>query len=524
MSGNRGAKGSVNDRIISFLYRKRYLEYLKKKESYTKEERERAKEYLKRIKYFDIDDNVSMLDEEDKNILNEALSGIKNATFQATPSDNYYEMKNIEKKASSIENSNTITEETLEDLSKMGKKVSEYDPLKEQYDFDKYDYYEVISNKTGLSSEDENSIDVDKEIEKKADEEIIIDEVEKFIDESKQLLVELKEEITSIKEDVSEIYTAKEIDELKERYNEINQKIQELKEKYSTIKEKYDFEGYEILDNLLLVDTIDDYKNKADLEEIELLIDACKYEVESISGITIEDEISKGVSQDIEEKKGEIVKRDNEFKNTKDHTIYLDSFEKMIQQESIEQQKIILELEKDISHVEEEIVRTTEYVYHTGRMFGSFLRIATGILTAPFSNNRFLGVMLGTHLINRGLRELRTSLIPEEVQRVEVRTRYNDVEREILHAKDDVKTTLSLINDSLYQVGELKKTFDIKLKKYSAYIPNYYNVEQMLNDLENKLNKNKDKINNMNESLDKQYEANKQNVYRANNPRNINND
>lgn len=43
MNGNRGAKGSVNDRIISLLYRKKYLEYLKKKESYTAEERKRLK-------------------------------------------------------------------------------------------------------------------------------------------------------------------------------------------------------------------------------------------------------------------------------------------------------------------------------------------------------------------------------------------------------------------------------------------------------------------------------------------------
>lgn len=525
MNGSRGAKGSVNDRIISFLYRKRYLEYLKKKEAYTKEEREKAKEYLRKIKEFDIYNNVTMIDEEDKSILQDAFTDLKDATVEQTPTPKYSTMKDIEKKASDIETIDKPTTEDLDNLVEMSKEVSEYDPITEQYDFENYDYYEVINDKTAIGNTEENSIiDVDKEIEKREDEEVIIDEVQTFIDESKELLVDLKDDIKFIKDEIQNQHTQEELQNLNEKYEEVNSKIQKLKEKYVTIKEKYDFDGYEILDNFLLVETIDDYKNKADLEEIELLIDACKYEVEAIDDIIIEDKKSIGVSEEIQEKKEELVKRDEEFEKTENETIYFDSFEKKIQLEALEQQKIIHELEKSVSNVQEEIVRTTEYVHHTGRMFGSFLRIAAGILTAPLANNRFLGIMLGTHLINRGLRELRTSLIPEEVERVEVRTRYNDMEREILNTKDEVGTTLRLINDSIYQVEELKKTFNLKFKKYSEYIPNYYNVEKMLEELEKKLNANKEKINNMNESLDKQYEANKQNVYRANNPRNINND
>lgn len=516
MNGNRGAKGSVNDRVISFLYRKRYLEYLKKRETYTAEERRKAEEYLKKIRTFDIDTDVSMLDNEDKKILAEAFSELSINDIKINHSPKVEEVKQVGQHASVIEDLPTISSNEMNDLNDMGNKVSEFDPMTEMYDFDKYDYYEVLTNNTGLGDvSDDEIIEVDEEITKREDEAIILEEVDEFIDDSKELLSEIKSEILSIKTEIEQQYTQEGITQLDERYIVLKDKLDELKKKYLTIKEKYDFEDYEILDSLTLIDAIEEYKTKAKLDELESLVDACKEEVEAISGVLIEDEKRVGVGEELEKKQEEIVNRDNAFADTKDKTIYLDELERTIQKEAEQQRKIIQELESKIAKVEHEVVKTTEYVYQSGRMFSSFLRIATGILTAPLSNTRLFGVMLGTHLINRGLNDLRTSLIPREVEKTEIRERYQSVEHEILHTKDEVGTTLKLIDNTLYQIDDLQKTFRLKFEPYASYIPEYHKVENMLTELQKKLQTKREQINNMDKTLDKQYEKNKQKVLKA---------
>lgn len=516
MNGNRGAKGSVNDRIISLLYRKKYLEYLKKKESYTAEERKKAEDYLKKLQTFDIETNVSILDEEDKKVLNDTFANISLEDIKPNPSSKVEEIKQIGEKSHEIENVQTISSTDINELIYMGDKVVEFDPMTEMYDFDNYDYYEVLTQKTGLNDiKDDEIVDVEKEIDKREDESIILEEVTNFIDESKKLLSEIKFEINSIKAEIDEQKTQEQIAKLDERYTCIQEKLNDLKKKYLVMKEKYNFDDYEILDNITLIETIENYKTKAKLDELESLVDACKDEVEAIDGVLIEDRKSVGVGEEIVEKKDEIIDRDNAFENTKDKAIYLDDLEKTIQKEAEEQRKIIRELEIKIAKVEHEVVKTTEYVYQSGRMFSSFLRIATGILTAPLSNTRLFGVMLGTHLINRGLKDLKSSLIPKEIEKTEVRERYQNVEREILNTKDEVGTTLKLLDDSLEQIEELQEIFKIKFEPYASYIPEYHNVKNMLDDLQKKLQTKKEQMNTMNKTLDKQYEKNKQKVLKA---------
>ena len=148
-------------------------------------------------------------------------------------------------------------------------------------------------------------------------------------------------------------------------------------------------------------------------------------------------------------------------------------------------------------------------------MFGSFLRIAAGILTVPFTGRQIFGTMLGTHLINRGLRQLRDSLNPEFVQTQEVRHRYQDIEREILNSKDYVKTTANLIDDSLYQIGELEEEFKLRFRQYTSLIPEYKEVEKKIESLKTSLAKKKEEVASMDKVLDRQYEENKVKVKRA---------
>lgn len=505
MNGSRGAKGSINDRVISMLYRNRYLEYMKKLESYNKRDREKQKEFLEKIRYFDIDEGMPSLEPSDKQVLEDAFKPLENIPYQSVATSR--------QEIPTSTDTPVLTDEQIASLINIGEKVQEYNPLTEQYDFDKYDYYELLSTQTGLADlTPDEIVDVDNEIAKKDDEIIIIEEVTTFVEESKELLTEIKFSLNDIKESLKEQYTIEELQQLDEKYIEVKKKLAELKEKYLVISEKYDFEDFQILDNIKLLEAVDDYKDRAKLEELETLVEACKIEVEEIDGVLIEEKKRVGLDEDFNRKEKEITDRDNAFASTKKETMYYNDLEKTIGAEARKQQQMIKEIDERMSRVKTEVERTTEYVYHTGRMFSSFLRITAGILTAPFSGFNIFGIMLGTRLINRGLRDLRRSIEPTEVQRTEVVERFENVEREIIHTKDDVSTTFKLIDDSLRQVENIKEDFQTRFAPYSSHIPEYGKIYDMLETLELNLKTKKEQINKMQNTLDKQYEKNKQKI------------
>ena len=342
---------------------------------------------------------------------------------------------------------------------------------------------------------------------------------DEFKNDSLELLSEIKSELEAIKSDIDKKYTQQELKKLNERFNELRKKISKLKEQYDTVKEKYDFEDFDLLESITLIDSVDDYKDRANLEEIELMVDVCKDEIESINGIVVEEEKSVGVNNEIAKKKKELVKRDDNYKKTKKETNTLVDKRKKIEDKTNEELKKIKELENSISKIDTEVIKTKEYIYATGNILSSFLRIIGGILTKPLTNLNIFGMALGNHLVNRGLRDLRKSLIPTEVERIEFVDRYKDVEREIFNAKDAVRSTMLLIDDSLEHVRFLKENYNYNLKKYELYIPEYTKLESMLEDLEKKLLANKDLVNSMEKTLDSQYEKNKQRVYNSTHPR-----
>lgn len=571
MNGGRGAKGSINDRLISIMYRNRYKLAKEKSEGYTVREKAKQKEYLKSIQDFDVKTDISNLDSVDRKVVEDAVTRVKTVSvFEEnkkavsnepprkieTPlsdeiSSSYYDnsftpkateevlnntvpfksnfnekVSNIKESASTLESSNTPSIDSVEQLSD---KMIDVDLNTEVFDFEHYDYYQVITPKRGIDTqyrkveEQEESfvnlngdvIDIPSEIKKIDDEEVILTELTNFIEDSQTVIAELKEDLTTVKDLVGKSETQKEVENLEEKYQTIRSKVEKLKAQYDVVKEKYDFEDFKILESIEMMAAIEDYKSRASLDELEAMVDVCKEEIDQIDGILIEEKKSVGISEDINEQKRAVIKRDQEFEQNKEGVIYLDSLEKKIAKEAREQAQIIEELYKKIDNFTTEIVPVTNTVYHTEKLLGSFFRIAAGILTAPFSGRQVFGTMLGVHLINRGTRQLRDALNPDFVQTTEVRHRYQDVEREILNSKDYVDTTAKLIDDSIYQLDKLDEEFKLRFSAYSSKIPQYGEVEKKIENLKKSLSLKKEEVKYMQKTLDKQYEANKVKVKKA---------
>ena len=539
-SSGRGAKGSIKDRLISILYRKRYEKFCLQKGFYTKENISRKKEYIRVIKDFDIE-KVDKLDDEDKKVIRSIDFIIPVIPLDTKKIDIYVPEVKEEKlfdkpvmESNKFDNEITDVSDTFKELHTLSEYIEEIEPVyeinnreievdpdTETFDFDKYDYFELEEIKKGMDiknppEEDNEIIDIEKEEELAIDEETIVEEITKFIDKSLETLDEIKKEVEVIEDEVEKPYTIEQAVELENRQNNLRNKIDKLKDQYDTVKEKYNFEDFAILDSIEIMDAVDDYLDKAKLDNIEVMVNVCKNEIEKIDGIVVEKDKSLKVSADIQDKKEEIVDRTIAFEINREKTKKQERVEDRVALELVEQRKILNDIKERVDKIEViniPEVRITGYM----RMFASILRIAAGILTTPLSNRRIFGIALGASLINRGLRGLRQGLTVE--QTTETVYKYEDLEREIINCKDKLELTNVLLLDSIEQVKKLREEFKDKFSAYVYLIPEYKEAQDKLNNLQKTLEMKHIEVKAIDKDLDMQKKKNNEKIRRLNNRR-----
>ena len=527
-SSGRGAKGSIRDRLISIMFRKRYEKLKLQKEFYNKDNINEKISYIKRIKDFDVD-KMDKLDNQDKKVIRKLDFIIPVIPLEQKKIDIYIpDVKepdiSIDKKVTSNEPSKEIQELhsisdsiiNANDEYELNGKAIEVDPDTEVFDFDKYDYYEINDIKRGMDiknsvEEDQEVIDIKKEEDIAKDELVIVSEMEKFIDDSLVILDEIKEEVKVIQDEVEKPYTIEQANELEIRSNNLRSKIDKLKDQYDTVKDKYNFDDFAIIDSIEIMDAVDDYLDKEKLDNIEVMVNVCKNEIEKIDGIVIEKDRSIKVAADIEDKKEEIIDRTIAFEKNRDETKKQETIEDKVAYELVEQRKILNDIKERVDKIE--VVNIPQInITGYGRMFASLLRVAAGILTTPISNRRIFGIALGTNLINRGLRGLRQGLTVE--QKTETVLKYEDLEREIINCKDKLEYTNLMLLDSIEQVDKLKSEFRDKFQKYVYLIPEYKDALDKLDNLKKSLEQKHVEIKAIDKDLDMQRARNNEKMKR----------
>lgn len=398
----------------------------------------------------------------------------------------------------------------LRDLKKLGDKVIPVDLKKEHFDFDRYDYYIIEPVKKKGIDEELKQVNNKKEI----------------INQSEKTCEEIKKNIKSIEINLN--YPKEHQENLEEKLKCVKNNIRKLKNEF----EKLDIKSNDLLNIESIV-----INKKESLKKVEDIIKRCEFElaqkkdnikvVETISNIKFKKSIGINPTK-------QVLKNDNDKKSIKLSSqkeeikhIKLYKVNKKKLEEKIDSKKAIKvlnkfdgakirqlknnesKIEKDVDVAREiidgmnkevdkvtkeisEVTKTTGY----SKMIKSCLKIATGILTLPFNGFNIFNITLGSALINKGLNGLRKGL--ETKSEIKIDYKYEDLSEKIKETKDKTKLTELLIMDSLTQINSIKKTTYLGEK----------NIE-MLNNLENNLNKKLKEIDKLNNKLNKQDERNK---------------
>lgn len=458
MNGNRGAKGSIKDRLISMLYRLRYSKKILKEGNYTLENKITQENYLYSLKYFEEKENIDTLDLQDKIELDKIKFAVN------------FKMN--------------------------GKKGID------NIDFELYS----IETK---SSELDEKVDLRKEIRKTKDEIVILKELDSFIKKSIENISDIELELKIIKRKSKE--KNKDTKELEQRYSRLKEKVTKLKLQYDTIKEKYDLSEFSILESIKLIDAIDDYKSVAKLNEMEMMIKVCKKEITKIESITVIVEENKRIGTNIEETKEEQKQIKIKFNKSKNKINELISLEEELNNELKYQQQIVDEMYEKASFFEKEVSKKIEVIGKRD-ILGSVLRIAGGILTLPFTGKELFGVSLGSTLINRALKEINKSL--ETKEKIVINYKYEDISKQIEEVKDKVEYTHLILSDSLYEIKKIKNSFRNTYSEYDNILPEYNSTLEKLETLELKILKQQEKLLKMDKKLEKEKEINKQKLKR----------
>lgn len=479
MDGNRGAKGSIKDRLISMLYRLRYDKKVKKEDEYSIAKKEKQVEYLKKLVDLKENENIDILDSSDK----QELDKVK---FTATYKLNDGKFSLSKKGIAEVELNLTDSEQNID---KLNEKVIDEVELNLTH---------IEHKKDGL----DEKVEIKEEIKKTENEVVILKEVDTFINKSKETLEEISVEVESLKELSKE--KNQDTKELEERYKKLREKVDKLKAQYDAVKEKYDLSEFSILESIKLIDNIKDYKNRASLNEMDMMIKVCKKEISKIESVTVEYKETKKVGSNVEELKTDQTNIKVKFHKNKGDINKIKYTSEEITDELKKEEQIIEDMYKEAAYFEK--VTRTELEYSGyGKMFSSLLKIAGGVLTLPFSGSKIFGVALGNTMINRGLKTLNKGLGVK--QKVVTDYKYTDIAHKISEVKDKVEYTNLIISDNLNEISKLKENFK-NYKEYNKVLPEYESMLEKVNKLEEKLKLHQEKISNMDKKLDDQKEIN----------------
>ena len=446
-SSSGRVKGSIKDRIISFLYRKRF-----------------------KIKIF-------------RNRL------IKKETKVIFSFKNKIEVKNYS------------------DLKKLGDKVIEVDIKKEKFDFDKYDYYIIEPvKKKGIDTEKLKLVEDNK----------------KVINASRNLLSNIKKDIKKV--DINLKYPDTHKENLTREINSINNSVNKLKVELlklnnidtsklnsfkvpsneAELKKSYEIINYyeniindkEKDNNILITISNVSFKKNVGINvnnDVTNSLDINKENANtsSIKNIKIYKTSKKNIDKKIKSKK--TIKVLNKFDGYKIRQLKRN--EEIVKKDVDNASLIIDKMNKEVDKVTKEVSRITKTTGYT-RMITSCLRVATGILTLPFSKVNLFNITLGSALINKGLKDLRKGL--DTKSEIKIDYKYEDLSNMIRATKDKTKLTELLIMDSLTEIKSIKE---------STYLGE--NNIKDLKKLEENLNKKLKEIDKLNKKLNKQDERNK---------------
>lgn len=502
----KGAKGGKRDRIISFLFSKKNQEIINEKEV---EEKEKNNDIQQKEELIEI--IIDNIENKEKNINNQSESIISEELVEnpIESKENVIKQKPIiieEKEilVNNIENKEHIINDNKENISeeeikpsiehKDNKKIEEKEILIDESNTkDRIIDEEILEKKEKTSEYKE--IDIHEEQLKDPStivEFAVVEELEKMVRDDYYEIEEIKYELDVLASKEKDEVLYDEVEKLQRQLEILIKRFEEIKRRYEYIYSTIDFDQVNNLQDNYISSMISEYKDSVNGSRLEDFVEGIKGIEEYIIIINQIVDIEKNkdhLKENIDEKLDKYEIRDLEFEKMKDEYLDLEKTNKIFDEFSKAQNQIIKSINTKVTEtktIQNSVERTRRLVPNINNLFNATLMIAASKKIPPTPRGNIMKAVLYASAINAAAHIIEPH---EEVRNVQtVTTTYSHEENvDVTKVFADFNGVLSMMDDSLLKLSELKETFKKYFGEFQNQIPEYQEMMKNLEDMEKEM-------------------------------------
>ena len=326
----------------------------------------------------------------------------------------------------------------------------------EQEVLEKIEYYVKNNYKFELKIEDLNEKNIKQELNK-------------IIAADKNEVNKISDELDKI-ETVTPLNKSNEyIKKLEERIKKIKDRLGIIKNHYEVISNYYDFKGYDNLNNILLINSIEDYKFYKTDNEIDELVLHCHEECKKLDVII--DATDKCIKTDkkILEIKKYNEKRDKDYLNDKEKISLIDACYEKINKNMENEKNFLNKLDEDIIYINNRL--DSNLFYNSKTLLDNILNISicTNLMPIFPSFTLLLQTIILKNLTD-ATRILFNANIKKEIITKNIISKYL---RMISENEENMDLIVKYLNDNITNVKEIKKEFVKKFEQHKDALNDY---------------------------------------------------
>ena len=356
-------------------------------------------------------------------------------------------------------------------------------PVRRKYGYQ--ERYQNIGENVSLMREEEKR----ETLEKLGTE--IIAQMKKNFEEKLDELEVLESELYFLNKDQENELELKKVKEIKKRIQELIQEVNGIIDQYNLYRGNYYIDNLIGIDDNQLVDDMIDYRTLVDSYEGEKKIVREYKLLEEFQGLYRNLIKVKGEAEQIidknEKKIDEYDIRDKKYDDIKLQAVNVDEMNRKCSEEIERQNAYFKKLMENVHKIDREEYMT----YHlrgVGNLVGQSLRYMGLLLMSPLAG-LIPGIASSTLATRRMIGNIYQNMSLEEVHHVHYEAVNYD--SELNHHLTSIDYTADLLDDTLRDINQLKEEF---MKQYDSQIPGYEDTLKKINQIENKVIRNQNRV------------------------------
>ena len=307
--------------------------------------------------------------------------------------------------------------------------------------------------------------------------------------------------------------------QLKENVEAIKLESEKLLARFDKLKDKYDeldVDGLSDVDNDYIATLLRDYKlgvkGSSEINNLIKKVEEAARNISVIETVVITELKQDDLTEEVEDKYEEYSIDEKEYSVLEEKVNNVDEIKNEISSLTKVLDKSINELEKKVTetvHIENKVERTIKRVPNINKVVSAVLMmaVASKIPKSP------LGNIARAYFLASAIHDMTNIMEQKEDVKYTKSISYIDFSKDILKSENDLKDISKMIDNALLEVRNI--TYEVKqdLKDYSDQIPEYKELMDNLDKIEEQLLEQEYNINKYTSKINEQYSKEDQKQY-----------